>query len=155
MKRTRSFREFLNESVTVDRKEIGKEFVKRLKTIDNKNPYGEFVDWWCVSGRDYDERDIAYLENLERMERNAPEEGRYVGEVFMVEFMVHLHPKGGSGLPSTQFTYRLISLDTRSLDLQFYSDIKGKLREEIQGIYDDVLREMKPGQLKGMKSGLL
>ena len=145
----------LIESAGVDRKEIGKEFVKRLKTIDDKNPYGEFVDWWCVSGRDYDEYDIAYLENLERIERNVPEERRHVGEVFIVEFMVHLHPKGGSGLPSTQFSYRLISLDTRSLDLRINADIKGKIREEIQGIYDDVLRDMKPGQLKGMKSGLL
>jgi hypothetical protein len=153
-KRMRGKHSGLLESAVSSRQEIADRFIQEIKDSDLGDPdsqvariAGKFEDWWSLSGRDYDEGDVAYLESLERMERRVPEEQRYKGDVYMFEFMKYI----------TQYStiYRLASLDTRTMKLEINPDLKGIVQDTLEEIFDRILKEMKPGMHKGQKSGLL
>lgn len=140
----KKYEQWVNESLSERGQAVARAFIEKLKSAALEG--GKFEDWWSVSGRDYDESDIAYLDSLERIERGKPEAHRYRGEVYTMEFKVHTGP--------ISHGYALGSLDTRDFKLHLNPSIGKELRPQIEEIYEEVLREHHPTEHTGRKYGI-
>jgi hypothetical protein len=142
----KKYGEWLKESLQERGQRVAEAFIKNLKEPLFKLEGGKFEDWWRISGRDYDEADMAYLDSLERIERAKPEVHRLTGEVYMMEFK-HFTGANSHG-------YALASFDTRNFKLHINPSITGNFRKEIQEIFDKTLEKEFPEEHKGKKYGI-
>jgi hypothetical protein len=104
-----------------------------------------FEDWWCVSGKDYDEGDVAYLESLENVERRKPAASRSISDIWMFEFKL----KQGNS-----HWYRLASLDTRDYKLTINAELDNIYGDKLREIYHQVLEKEFPEEAKGQRYGV-
>jgi hypothetical protein len=143
----------IREDAQVNKREradrVGRALVRALQA--NKieragyDPVVEFEDWWCVTGRDYDEGDVAYLESLENTERRKPLTSRLVSDIWMFEFKIRKN--------STHW-YRLASLDTRNYKLNINAELDNLYGDRFRKIYQEVLEKEFPEEAKGQRYGV-
>ena len=117
---------------------------KQLKQYSNfTQEFGKFEDWWSVSERDYKDEDPAYLDSLERVQRRTPEDQRFRGDIYFLEFHVKMNLSASSWklcvLNLTNFTIKIHE------DLYKYESAKVKfnpLGEKVQQLFDETIKEM-------------
>ena len=141
----KQFTEWLNES-KISPRHFAMEFIKDLENSRLTN--AKFEDWWSVPGRDYDEHDIGYLENLERIERRKPAHSRYNGDVYYIELKVYKQSS------HTVHTWELIILDTRTWKLRIPSESDMDCADEIRKIFGKLLKEHYPQEYHGQRYGI-
>jgi len=130
---------------------------KELKQYSNfTQEFGKFDDWWSVSKRDYDDGDPAYLDSLERIQRNTPENQRFRGDIYYLEFHVKINLQTS--------VWRLCRLDLTNFTIKIHEDLykyesakvkSNPLGEKVQQLFDDTIKEMDlTGTAHGNKYGI-
>jgi len=119
------------------------EFIEKVK--EEKFSGVEFVDWWSISKRDFDERDVAYLDSLENVERRKPEELRHRGDVWFLEFKV---TRGDAHF------YTLVSVDLKTWEFFVHKDRHQSFSEKIEKLYNEHLKTHYPQIYSGKKYGI-
>lgn len=142
------FKNWLTENEErTSRREFARKFIEAVhEEFDGEKA---FEDWWSVSGRDWDEGDVSYLDSLERVERPKPESQKFTGDVYLMEFKVEFG--------NNTRVWRLSSLDTRSFKLTINSDMKKPgidLGERLQKVFDELLLKTRPGTYHGKQYGI-
>jgi hypothetical protein len=135
----------------ISKQEFARKFIAALQEEFRTYPAkdAEFEGWWSVSGKDWDEHDVAYLDSLERVERKKPGESRYGGDVYMLEFQIEFG--------NNTRVWRLSSLDTRDFSLTIDPDMKKSgidLGERLQKVFDELLLKTHPGAYHGKQYGV-
>jgi hypothetical protein len=119
---------------------------KELKQYSNfTQEFGKFEDWWSVSERDYKDEDPAYLDGLERIQRRTPEDQRFRGDIYFLEFHVKINQQTSA--------WKLCTLNLTNFTIKIHEDLHSPIRsasgvtinplgERVQQLFDETIKEM-------------
>jgi hypothetical protein len=151
-----TYDKWLNESSGMKLK-IADAVIERLKReLKQYNSFtqefGRFEDWWSISKKDYDDEDPAYFEALERIQRKTPENQRYRGDIYYLEFHVKINLQTS--------VWRLCKMNLVDFTIKIHEDLykydsskihTNPLGERVKKIFEETVLEMYPGAFHGSK----
>lgn len=146
-----NYANWLNENKSTDLKTrfadvLLNKLKKELKQYSNfTQEFGKFEDWWSVSEKDYKDEDPAYLDGLERIQRRTPEDQRFRGDIYFLEFHVKINQQTSA--------WKLCTLNLVNFTIKIHEDLHSPIRsagnviinplgEKVQQLFDKTVKEM-------------